>query len=134
MVATETQSTRSDAALDNLSERVIGAAIAVHRTLGPGLLESVYSRALAIELEKRSLRFTSEALLPVHYDGIPVGEFRTDLIVEEKLVVELKSVERHEPLFEAQLLTYMKLGAFPLGLLLNFNTKLLKDGIKRIIL
>jgi len=120
--------------LNTLTEQVIGLAIEVHRTLGPGLLESVYESALANELTSAGLHFERQKALPVIYKGTTIGEFRSDLIVENALLLELKSVDRHEPLFEAQVLTYLKLSGLQLGLLLNFNTRLLKDGIKRLIL
>lgn len=120
--------------LDQLAERVIGLAITVHRTLGPGLLESVYEAALAIELEEASLRFERQKALPVTYRERTIGEFRTDFIVEQALILEIKSVERHDPVFDAQVLTYLKLSGIRLGLLVNFNSRLLKDGIKRLIL
>lgn len=122
------------AELDQLAERVIGLAIEVHRHLGPGLLESVYESALAHELTTAGHRFERQKILPVIYKGQAIGEFRADMIVEGTLLLELKSVERHEPLFEAQVLTYLKISHLQLGLLLNFNTRLLKDGIKRLIL
>jgi GxxExxY protein len=120
--------------LDQLSERVIGLAIEVHRALGPGLLESIYEAALAHELAAAGLHFERQSALPVIYKGTEIGAFRCDLVVERNLLIELKSVERHEPLFEAQVLTYLKLSGLPLGLLMNFNTRLVKDGIKRLIL
>lgn len=120
--------------LDQLAESVIGHAIEVHRTLGPGLLESLYEAALAHELSNGGIKFQRQGLLPVNYKGAAIGEFRADLIVENSLLIEIKSVERHEPVFEAQVLTYLKITGLPLGLLFNFNTRLLKDGIKRLIL
>lgn len=119
------------AVLNTLTERVIGCALAVHKALGPGLLESVYENALCIELAAQDIPHERQKVLPVAYRGESVGEFRLDLLVEEFLVVELKAVERHESVFEAQLLSYMKLGGYPIGLLINFNSRLLKDGIKR---
>jgi len=120
-----------EAAINRLTERVIGCAIAVHRELGPGLLESVYERALCVELAHEGLAHEEQKPMAVTYRGQPVGDFRLDLLVEGVLVLELKSVERHDPLFEAQLLSYMKLGGYPIGLLINFNSRLLRDGIKR---
>ncbi len=120
--------------IDQLAERVIGSAIEVHRTLGPGLLESVYENALAYELEINGHTIDRQKALSVNYKGQLIGEFRADIIVDDSLLLELKSVERHDPIFEAQVLTYLKLSGLPLGLLLNFNTRLLKDGIKRLIL
>jgi GxxExxY protein len=120
--------------LDQLAERVIGLAIEVHRALGPGLLESIYESALVHELTAAGLPFERQKPLPVVYKGTTIGEFRCDLIVADSLLLELKSVERHDPLFEAQVLTYLKLSGLTLGLLLNFNSRLLRDGIKRLIL
>ncbi len=120
--------------LNKITEKIIAAAIEVHQTLGPGLLESIYEKALAIELGKQKLAVETQKELPVQYKGIPVGNFRVDIVVEGKIVLELKSVERHDPVFEAQLLSYLKMGDYPLGLLINFNNELLKQGIKRIIL
>ena len=120
--------------LDQLAERVIGFAITVHRTLGPGLLESIYEAALAVEMEEAALRFERQKPLPVTYRGRTIGEFRTDFVVEQTLILEIKSVERHDPVFDAQALTYLKLSGLHLGLLINFNSRLLKDGIKRLIL
>ena len=124
----------NDAELNRLTEQVIGLAIEVHRNLGPGLLESVYESALGLEMESAGLLHERQKLLPVSYKGHAVGEFRADFIVENKLLLELKSVERHDPVFEAQVLTYLKISGLRLGLLINFNTRLLKDGVKRIIL
>lgn len=120
--------------LNKLTEKIIGCAIEVHRQLGPGLLESTYEAALAIELDLAGLRFLRQPVFPVTYKHRPIGEHRLDLVVEDAVVVELKSVERHDPLFEAQLLTYLRIAGKRLGLLTNFNTRLLKDGIKRRVL
>ena len=111
--------------LDQLAECVIGLAIEVHRTLGPGLLESVYENALVYELTESGYAIEHQKALNVIYKGQVMGEFRADIIVEN---------ERHDPLFEAQVLTYLKISGLHLGLLLNFNSRLLKDGIKRLIL
>jgi len=119
--------------LNGLSDEIIRCAIEVHRHLGPGLLESVYESALAIELGSAELQYERQSILPIRYRGYPVGEFRLDLLVEKAIVVEIKSVERMDSVFDAQLLSYMKLGGFPLGLLLNFNSALLKTGIKRLV-
>jgi len=120
--------------LNKITEKIIGCAIEVHRNLGPGLLESVYEKALAIELNSSGLKYVRQKKLPIKYKNKSIGEFKIDILVENKIVLELKSVERHDPVFEAQLLSYMKLGNYKLGLLINFNKKLLKEGIKRIIL
>ncbi|QXE90586.1 GxxExxY protein [Geomonas subterranea] len=117
-----------------LTERIIACAIEVHRELGPGLLESIYESALAVELFQQGIRFARQKPLPVTYKGQSVGDFRIDLLVEDLIVVELKSVERNDPLFEAQLLSYMKLGGYNVGLLVDFNSMLLAKGIKRLVL
>ena len=119
--------------LNKITEKIIGCAIEVHRNLGPGLLESVYEKALAIELKSVGLKFERQRTLNVIYKNETIGEFKIDLLVENQIVLELKSVDRHDPIFEAQLLSYLKLGNYKLGLLINFNTKMLKDGIKRMI-
>ncbi len=119
--------------LNKITEKIIGCAIEVHKKLGPGLLESIYEKALCIELRLAGLKFEQQKSLSVLYKNESIGEFKIDILVENKIVLELKSVERHDPIFEAQILSYMKLGNYPLGLLINFNSKLLKDGIKRFI-
>ncbi|MDO5971621.1 GxxExxY protein [Flavivirga aquimarina] len=118
----------------NLTEKIIGAAIEVHRTLGPGLLESAYQECLLFELKRLNLNVTKEIALPIVYKDIKLDHgYRIDLLVENKIVIELKTVETFTDVHSAQILTYMKLGNYPLGLLINFHTKLLKDGIKRFI-
>ena len=119
---------------DPLTERIIGCAIEVHRELGPGLLEATYESALCIELQAAGLTFARQVVLPVIYKGHTIGEYRLDLIVEDAVVVEIKSVERYDPVFEAQVLTYMRVSGKKVGLLINFNSRLLKDGIKRFVL
>ena len=120
---------------DLLSEKVIGAAIEVHRVLGPGLLESAYAVSLANELTLREIRFQKEVSLPVRYKGVLLDcGYRLDFIVEDELVLELKAVQTIEPVHEAQLLTYLKLSGKRVGLLLNFNEELLRDGIYRRVL
>ena len=96
--------------------------------------ESVYEKALLIELKDAGFKYERQKKLPVKYKNKSIGEFKIDILVENQIVLELKSVERHDPVFEAQLLSYMKLGNYKLGLLINFNSKMLKDGIKRMIL
>jgi GxxExxY protein len=122
------------AQLDAISERIIGCAIEVHSHLGLGLLEGIYESALAIELGRQGVGFERQKGLPVSYKGVQIGEFRIDFLIENAIVVELKSVERMDPVFQAQLMSYMKLGGYKLGLLINFNSRLVKDGIKRMIL
>ena len=121
--------------LNQLSSKVIVAAINVHDELGPGLLESVYAACLAIELKEMDLKVESEIPLPVFYRGQKISKegFRLDLLIEDRIVVELKSVERVQPIHKKQLLTYLRLAKKPLGLLINFNESLLKNGITRII-
>ena len=121
--------------LNQLSSKVIVAAINIHEELGPGLLESVYAACMAIELREMDLRVESEVPLPVYYHGKKVSEegFRLDLLIEDRIVVELKSVEKVQPVHKKQLLTYLRLAKKPLGLLINFNEPLLKNGITRII-
>lgn len=119
---------------DPLTEKIIGCAIEVHRHLGPGLLEATYEAALCIELETVGLKHLCQVPYPVIYKGRTIGEYRLDLIVENAVVVEIKNVERFDPVFEAQVLTYLKISGCKRGLLVNFNSRLLKDGIKRFIL
>jgi GxxExxY protein len=119
---------------DPLTERIIGCAIEVHRVLGPGLLEVSYEGALAIEFEAAGLKFQRQLIIPVSYKGHSVGEYRLDFVVEDVVIVELKGVERFDPIFDAQLLAYMRLSGKRRGLLLNFNMRLLKEGIKRFAL
>ena len=119
----------------DLTEKVIGCAIEVHRRTGPGLLESVYERCLAIELTGANIPYDTQKEIPVQYKGVLLDcGYRADMVVEDRLVIELKAVDKILPLHEAQLLTYMKLAGMSLGLLINFNVKLLKDGIKRMVL
>jgi GxxExxY protein len=120
---------------DSLSNRVIGCAIEVHRELGPGLLESTYEKCLGYELARAAITFKLQHPLPVLYKGdrLECG-YRIDVLVENALVLELKSVDSLQPIHEAQLLTYMKLAKIPIGLLINFNVQLLKSGIRRFVL
>jgi GxxExxY protein len=117
-----------------LASVVVDAAIEVHRILGPGLLESAYEAALAHELGLRGISVERQVLLPVHYKGeyLDAG-FRLDLVVGKLLIVELKAVQHIEPIHEAQLLTYLRLSGLWLGLLLNFNVPLMKNGIRRMV-
>jgi GxxExxY protein len=116
--------------LDDLTYQIIGAAIEVHKTLGPGLLESVYHKCLKQEFLVRKIPYVSEFLVPVNYKGIEVdAELRCDFLIQDKIVVELKAVEAIAPVFEAQILTYMKLLQKPKGILINFNcANLFKEG------
>jgi len=117
--------------LNELTEKAIGCAIEVHKQLGPGLLESIYENALCIELDLCKIKYERQKALNAIYKNKNVGDFRVDLVIEEKVVIELKSVERHDSIFEAQILSYMKLGGYKLGLLINFNPKLVTEGVKR---
>jgi GxxExxY protein len=121
--------------LDDLAKAVVDAAFRVHVTLGPGLLESAYQACLEIELEKRGVPFLAQPVLPISYEGVTIeGAYGIDLLVDAQLVVELKAVDHLLPVHSAQLLTYLRLSGKRLGLLINFNTPLIKDGIKRIAL
>jgi GxxExxY protein len=120
--------------INALTEKIIGCAIEVHRQLGPGLLEGTYEAALAIELESASVSFERQAAFPVLYKGRTIGEYRLDFYVEKQVVVEIKSVERFDPVFSAQILTYLRVTGAKVGLLINFNSRLLHEGIKRFIL
>jgi GxxExxY protein len=121
-------------ATHDLSDRVIAAAISVHRQLGPGLLESAYQRCLEMELRARGVPFATEVALHVEYKGgVVYDAYRIDLLIDDRLVVELKSVEKLLPLHTSQVLTYLKLGGYQAGLLINFNVSVLKDGLKRIL-
>jgi len=120
---------------DKLSTRVIGCAIEVHRELGPGLLESTYEQCFAHELTLNGILFKLQHPQPVEYKGVRLDcGYRVDLLIEDDLIVELKSVERIKGIHEAQLLTYMKLAGVKTGLLMNFNVTKLKSGIKRFVL
>ena len=120
---------------DPLSEKVIGFAIDVHRSLGPGLLESAYEECLCFELQSHAVPFRRQAPLPVVYKSVKLEcGYRMDIVVENQLVVEVKTVEKLMPIHDAQLLTYLKLSGIHAGLLLNFNTPVLKNGIKRLVL
>ena len=120
---------------DELSNKVIGLAIEVHRTLGPGLLESTYEKCLARELTLANVHFKVQYPLPMEYKGVELDcGYRVDFLVEDNLIVELKSIDKHLSIYEAQVLTYMKLSKITVGLLINFNVERLKDGIKRFVL
>jgi len=119
--------------LDRLAHDVIGAAIEVHRQLGPGFLEAVYEEALCIELLQRGIPFLRQPNIAVNYKGIAVGEGRIDLLINGILIVELKAVEALASIHAVQLRSYLKATGLRLGLLINFNTQILKQGIKRVI-
>jgi GxxExxY protein len=120
--------------LSELTGNIIRCAIEVHRVLGPGLLEAVYESALAIELDDAGLRYVRQKVFPAFYKGRRLGQYQMDFIVEDLVVVEIKSVEVSKPLFEAQLLTYLHVAEKRVGLLINFNSRLLKDGVTRRVL
>lgn len=119
--------------MNELTEKIIGAAIEVHRTIGPGLLESAYEECLSRELHLQNLKFSRQTPLPVAYKGVTLDcGYRLDFLVENTIVIELKAVDTIHPIHIAQILTYMKLGNWPIGLLINFNVPRLKDGLKRL--
>ena len=118
---------------NQIGKRLLGCALKVHRTLGPGLLESVYETCLAVELDEAGLTFDRQLTLPVNYNGTIIeAGYRLDLLVERRVVVEVKAIETVAPVHRAQLLSYLRLGDFRLGYVLNFNVALMKDGIHRI--
>jgi GxxExxY protein len=120
--------------VNEITEKIIGAAIEVHRHLGPGLLESAYEECLCYELSQARLRFARQVHLPIRYKGILLqAAHRMDLLVEDQVVVELKATEDMPPLYSAQMLTYLRSAGKRIGLLINFNVPVLKDGIRRII-
>jgi GxxExxY protein len=120
---------------DPITERIIGAAIAVHRALGPGLLESAYEACLCHELADAGISLRRQVPIPVRYKDVDLDcGYRADLVVEDAVIVEIKAVDRLAPLHQAQLLTYLKLANLTTGLLINFNTTVLKDGLKRFVL
>jgi GxxExxY protein len=128
------QGNEPERAVDRTARAVIGAAIEVHRTFGPGFLESVYEQALCLELTHWGVPFVAQHRFSLSYRGQAVGEGRVDLLVDQALILELKTVEALNNLHQAQLLSYLKALQCPLGLLINFNVPVLKDGIKRIAL
>ncbi len=118
--------------VNEITHAIIGAAMEVHRALGPGLLESAYEECLCHELTLRQIPFRRQVPLPLEYKGIRLEQgYRLDLVVAEIVVVEVKAVEIIHPVYEAQLVTYLRLGGWPVGLLINFNVPVLKDGIRR---
>lgn len=121
--------------VDDVARQIVDSAFQVHKRLGPGLLESVYERCLCLELSKRKIAFESQKALPIFYDDVKIdGGLRLDLLVANSVIVELKAIESLLPIHEAQLLTYLRLSEHRLGLLINFNVTLIKNGIKRIAL
>ena len=120
--------------INALSHEVVGAAVEVHKELGPGLLESAYEEALCHELALRKLAFERQKNVPVKYKGVNLScGYRVDILIENKIVVELKAVKQIEPVFKAQLLTYLRQLDLLLGLLLNFNVPIMKQGIQRVV-
>jgi GxxExxY protein len=120
---------------DKLSNQIIGCAIEVHKTLGPGLLESTYEQCLAYELKRLNIPFKLQHPLPVEYKEVRLDcGYRIDMLIGNRVIVELKSVDSILPIHQAQLLTYMKLSGIRIGLLMNFNVKYMKTGIKRMVL
>ncbi len=121
--------------IERVAKEVVDSAFKIHKALGPGLLESVYQACMVHELHRRGFKVKTEVKVPVIYEGLRLdAELRIDLLVEDQLIVELKAVDKMSPIFEAQLLTYLRLLGLRLGLLINFNVPLIKDGIKRVIL
>ena len=118
----------------DITDRIIACAIEVHQHLGPGLLESVYESAMCLELKSAGLTFRRQAGVPVLYKGELIAEHRPDLVVNDLVVVEVKSVERFNPVFLAQMLTYLQVTGLRVGLILNFNRGVMKDGIRRVSL
>jgi GxxExxY protein len=120
--------------IEELGNSIIGAAIKVHRVLGPGLLESAYQKCLEYELRKTELRVECELALPVRYESLHIDAgYRIDMLIENQIIIENKAVERLLPIHEAQLLTYLKMKGCRLGYLINWNVPILKDGIKRMV-
>lgn len=119
---------------NDISGKIIGAAIEVHRKLGPGLLESAYEECLCCEMALRGIKFERQVPLPLNYKGVDLDcGYKLDLLVEDKVIVELKSIETLEPIHDAQLLTYLRLRNAWLGLIINFNVIMLKDGVRRLV-
>jgi len=134
LTAESTESTEMKSNINEITDVIIGAAIAVHKELGPGLLESAYEACLTFELADQKVKIERRKGLPIKYRGVQLDcGYRIDLLVEDKVVVELRAVQRLEPIHEAQLLSYLKLSGCKVGLLINFNVKVLKDGIKRLV-
>jgi GxxExxY protein len=124
--------TDADIEIEQLKEAIIGCGIEVHRTLGPGLLESVYRECLLIEIRKQGLPAVAELQVPFVYKGIPLnGVLKLDLLIDNRVVVEVKAVEQYHPVHRAQLVTYLKLTGHPAGLLMNFNVPSLRSGLRR---
>ena len=123
-----------DAGLDRLAYRVIGCALEVHKHLGPGFLESVYEEALSLELQRQEISFARQHEVAIDYKGDPVGMGRLDFLVDEQLIVELKATDALAPIHTAQVLSYLRMTGCKLGLLINFNVTMLRQGVERIVL
>lgn len=123
-----------DQKTEGLAKQIIGCAIEVHREIGPGYLESIYENAMAVEFTHRGIAFERQVPVEVQYKGVNVGQGRIDLLVAGAVILELKTVERLAPIHQAQVIAYLKATGLQLGLLINFNTDVLKDGIRRIVL
>ena len=120
--------------LDETTSAVIGAALEAHRVLGPGFLETVYEEAMAVEFGLRGIPFERQKPINVSYKGHPIGEGRLDFFVQDSVIVELKAAEKLLPIHQAQLMSYLKAAGCRLGLLINFHERLLKDGVRRVVL
>ena len=131
--AEDAKRSEPDPELDELARIVVDAAFEVHRILGPGYLESVYEEALAVELVMRRVAFERQVPIALEYKGVPVGRGRLDVLVEDRLIVELKAVEAFQPIHLAQLLSYLKATQRRLGILVNFNVRWLRQGLRRVI-
>jgi GxxExxY protein len=125
---------RLPAATEQIINSVIGGAISVHTTLGPGLLEAIYVDAMAIELEFRGLAFERERVVPLYYRNRPLRTQRLDLVVQREVLVEVKAVERLQLVHQSQVISYLKASGLRVGLLMNFNSNFLKDGLRRIVM
>lgn len=120
--------------LNSITDKIIKCAMEVHKNLGPGLLESVYEKAMCYEMTSQGVACVSQLSIPIIYKGVILGEQRLDSLVEDEVIVEFKAVDRMDPVFKAQILSYLRMTGKKLGLLINFNVPLLKDGIQRVIL
>jgi len=129
-----TEDTEREFLFKDITEKIIGVAIEVHKILGPGLLEGIYEEAVVYELGSKNIKYERQKEIALKYKDTEVGKHRIDLLVEDKIIVELKSVESLHPIHEAQMITYLKATNKRVGLLINFNVEQLKNGIRRIIL
>lgn len=120
--------------LNAITEKIIGCAIEVHKILGPGLLETLYEKALRHEFAEHKIKYENQVSIPVIYKGVSIGEHRIDLLVENDVIIELKAANKNDPIYKAQLLSYLKISGKRIGLLINFNVTFIRNGITRIIL